>query len=335
MRQSEAMTKARYEAHQFVIDGVAVVQLCDLAQDALVSVAPSIGNMAYEFSIAGEQFLWFPFESPAELKAKPTFCGIPFLAPWANRLDGDTYWVNGRRYQLNAELGNIRRDGHQKPIHGLLNFSSHWQHLGSGADEASAWTTSRLDFTRYPELLAQFPFAHTISMTHRLSEGELEVITTLVNDGSEALPVAVGYHPYFQLPGVPRDQWSVHLAARDHLLLDDMTIPTGVSRPLEFADPYSLQGAALDDVFANLVRDPGGHARFWVDGGGRRITVTYGAKYPVAIVYAPAGHDFICFEPMSAVTNAFNLTHDGIYKELQSVAPGEAWRESYWISVQR
>jgi aldose 1-epimerase len=36
---------------------------------------------------------------------------------------------------------------------------------------------------------------------------------------------------------------------------------------------------------------------------------------------------------MSAVTNAFNLAHDGKYGELQSVAPGGTWRESFWLSV--
>ena len=37
--------------------------------------------------------------------------------------------------------------------------------------------------------------------------------------------------------------------------------------------------------------------------------------------------------PMSAITNAFNLDHDGLYKELQSVAPGATWKESFWLSV--
>ena len=58
----------------------------------------------------------------------------------------------------------------------------------------------------------------------------------------------------------------------------------------------------------------------------------YGPKYPVAVVYAPPGKEFICFEPMAAITNGFNLAHAGVYKELQSVAPGSDWRESFWIA---
>jgi aldose 1-epimerase len=326
---------SRYAVQQFTVDGIAVVRLSSAADATEVLVAPPVGNMAYRFRMGGEDILWFPFTSPAELKDKLMFCGQPFLAPWANRLDGDAYWANGKHYLLNPELGNLRRDPHQKPIHGLLNFSPHWDLVSAGADDASAWTTSRLEFVRHPDLMAQFPFAHTITMTQRLAGGVLEVETTLENHSAEPLPVAVGHHPYFCLPGVPRDQWVAHVAASDHLLLNDLLIPTGERRPVEFPDRYPLSGAVLDDVFGNLVRDPDGRARFWVEGGGRRITVTYGPKYTVAIVYAPAGRDYICFEPMSAVTNAFNLAHAGVYEELQSVPPGGVWRESFWVELSR
>jgi aldose 1-epimerase len=329
------MKAANYAVEQSVKDGIAVVHLSDVPRATELAVAPSVGNMAYQFRGGGEEILWFPYAGPAELKAKPTFCALPFLAPWANRLDGDAYWANGKHYLLNPKLGNMRRDAHQSPIHGLLNFSPDWELVSAGADDASAWTTSRLEFARHPDLMAQFPFAHTITMTHRLAGGELEVETTLENHCAEPLPVAVGHHPYFCLPGIPRDQWTVHLAARDHLPLNDLLIPTGERRPVEFPDPYPLKGAVLDDVFANLVRDSDGRARFWVEGGGRRITVTYGPKYTVAIAYAPAGHDYICFEPMAAITNAFNLAHAGVYGELQSVAPGEVWRESFWVGSSR
>jgi aldose 1-epimerase len=326
------MKPANYDVERSEVDGIPIVRLSDAACRAAISVAPSIGNMAYEFRVAGEQILWFPYASPAELKAKPVLCGVPFLAPWANRLDGDAYWANGKHYLLNAKLNNIRRDSHQSPIHGLLNFSPYWEVADSGADDVSAWTTSRLEFSRRPDLMAQFPFAHTLTMTHRLSNGQLEVETVIENHCAESLPVAVGYHPYLSLPVVPRDEWAVHVAARDHLVLNDMVIPTGERHPVEFSDPYPLKGAQLDDVFGNLLRDPDGFARFHVEGAGRRVTVTYGPKYTIAIVYAPPGRDFICFEPMSAVTNAFNLARAGIYDELQSVKPGEVWRESFRVS---
>jgi aldose 1-epimerase len=182
-------------------------------------------------------------------------------------------------------------------------------------------------------MLAQFPFPHTLTITYRLSEGAVQVETAIENHGADPMPVAVGFHPYFQLHDVHRDEWHVHLAARDHLVLNPQLIPTGERKAVEFTDPHPLGTGPLDDVFANLIRDPDGRARFHVQGGRERITVAYGPNYSVAVVYAPKGQDFICFEPMSAVTNAFNLAHEGVYRELQSVAPGATWKESFWFSV--
>jgi len=323
---------ANYSAHKTNIDGIDVLQLEDASRHMRVSIAPSIGNMAYEISVNGKNALWFPFHSPADLKAEPVFCAIPFLAPWANRIDGDAFWANGRRYLLNPDLGNLRRDAHQKPIHGILNFSSAWQPVSLGADERSAWATSRVDLAAHPEMMAQFPFAQTITMTYRLGGGQVEVETTIENHSDEPLPVAIGYHPYFQLHDAPRDQWKVHLAARQHLVLNNLLLPTGETRPMDFPDPYPLDaGHQLDDVFTDLVRGNDGFARFWVEGKKERIMVVYGPHYQVAVAYAPPGRDFICFEPMAAITNAFNLAHEGTYKDLQSVPVGGTWRESFWI----
>jgi aldose 1-epimerase len=297
-----------------------------------VSLAPSVGNMAYQFAVHGRNILWFPFGGPDELRAAPNLCGIPFLAPWANRIDGDAYWVNGKQYALNAALGNLRRDPNHRPIHGLLLFSPLWTLIAAEADAESASATSRLEFWKHPELMAQFPFAHEITMGYRLAGGSLEVSTQLTNLAAEPMPVAVGYHPYFHLHDAPRDEWQVHLAARDHLVLDEFLIPTGQRRPMEFADPHPLRDGPIDDVFTGLIRDNDDAARFSVTAKHEKITVTYGPRYTVAVIYAPQGRDFVCFEPMAAVTNAFNLAHKGIYPELQSIAPGGQWRESFWIT---
>lgn len=320
-----------YFAARGTVDGVEIVRLSDTARSLAVSIVPSIGNMAYEFTLDGRNLLWFPFETPAALKATPTLCGIPFLAPWANRLDRDAFWANGKEYALNPGLGNLRLDNHRHPIHGLLNFSSAWQVIAIEADARGARLTSRLEFWKYPDLMAQFSFAHTIEMTFNLADGQLEVETVLHNHSLAPMPVAIGYHPFFQVPDAPRDDWKVHLAARDQVVLSPQLIPTGETRPQPFPDPLSLAGTDLDDVFTTLVREQGGKATFRVEGRRQSISVVYGPRYTVAVVYAPSGRDFICFEPMSAVTNAFNLAHEGKYDGLSSVPPDGEWRESFWI----
>lgn len=301
------------------------IRLQDPAAGVEVAIAPTLGNMAYEMKVRGRNILWFPYENLDAFAAAPALCGIPCLAPWANRLDADAYRANGKRYLLNPGLGNLRRDGNGLPIHGLLNFSPLWQVIG----RAPTHVTSRIEFWRHPSLMAQFPFAHNLTMTYRVANGEVEVETMIENLAAEPMPVAVGYHPYFRLHDTPRDDWKAHVAARSQVVLSNRLTPTGERRPSPFSAPRALSTAQLDDVFTDLIRDPDGRARFWVEGRRERVTVSYGPKYQVAVVYAPAGRDFICFEPMSAVTNAFNLENSG----LQSVAPGAVWKESFWISA--
>jgi len=327
-------TAANYTARHAAADAVSVVRLNDTARGVTVAVAPAIGNIAYEILVNQKNIVWFPYQRPSEAAGSPHLCAVPFLAPWANRLDDDAYWANGRRYLLNSSLGNLRRDGNLKPIHGLLAFSSAWELREASADEHSAWATSRLEFWKHPGLMAQFPFAHVITMTHRLSNGVVQVETTIENLSSDPMPVSVGFHPFFRLHDSPRDQWKVHIAAREQLLLNDLLIPTGQRKPLEFSDPHPLERGAIDNVFTNLTPSSDGLAHFWVQGERERITVTYGAKYPVAVIYAPPGREFICFEPMSAITDAFNLAHAGLYNELQSIPPGAKWSESFWISAE-
>ncbi|HKE23341.1 MAG TPA: aldose 1-epimerase [Bryobacteraceae bacterium] len=320
-----------YSARTGAVGGIDVVELRDDAHALQVRIAPPLGNIAYEIAAGGRNILWCPDSTPARLRENRTFCAIPFLAPWANRIDSEAYWANGRRYLLNPALGNLRRDRIGQPIHGLLNFSPLWKPAPAEADGHAAVATSRLEFWRHAELMAQFPFAHNITMTYRLADGVLEVETALENLGADPMPVAIGFHPYFQLHDAPRDQWRVHLPARQHVVLDERLVPTGARQPAKYADPQPLAGMQFDDVFTDLIRDADGRARFWFEGRRERVTVAYGPKYTVAVVYAPPGRDYLCFEPMAAVTNAFNLAHDGAYSELQSVAPGGTWRESFWI----
>jgi aldose 1-epimerase len=313
-----------------------VIHLEDGKTQTTVSVMPSHGNSAFDMRVKGKKVLQFPFASLAEYKAGNGFSGIPFLAPWANRLDEFAFYANGKKYLLNPGLGNIRPDNKQA-IHGFLTTASQWEVVEATSDGNAAWVTSRLEFYRQPEWMAQFPFAHTIEMTYRLKDGALEVLTKLHNLSAEPMPVATGFHPYFQVNDAPRDEWTFGIAARTQWLLTSAKIPTGETRPIEQLLPKpqgsSLKGLILDDVFGDLIRDSSGKATMWVQGKREKVQVIFGPNYRVVVVYSPGGgRDFICFEPMVGITDALNLAHRGVYKELQSIPPGQTWRESFWIA---
>ncbi len=294
-----------------------LVQLEDAAHHTTVAIAPSNGNLTRDMIVNGRNIL-----GPL---------GSPFLGPWANRLDEQAFYANGKRYAFNMELGNVRG---AHPIHGFLSTAK-WEVVDAGGDLDSAWVTSRLEFFRPPEWMAQFPFAHTIAMTHRLRQGALEISVELHNLSTEPMPVAIGFHPYFQVTDAPRDAWTIGVAARTEWVLAPDKIPTGDVRKIEerFPDPRAavLRDHDLDHVFGDLIRDASENATMTVAGKAQRIDVVFGANYRAAVVYAPKGRDFICFEPMAGITDALNLAQRGVYKELQHVPPGGTWQERFSV----
>ena len=314
-----------YSAIRVVTGGIEEILLRDESRHQEVRVVPSIGNNAYSYKVNGLDVFWSPYQTLAEFKAKPVNLGNPFLAPWANRIDGPTYYANGKKFHLNPDLGNFHADGFHQPIHGMLMFVP-WKVVRVEADGDAAWVTSRLEFWREPGWMAQFPFAHNLEMTYRLANGELEVRTSVENLSHEPMPLSLGFHPYFQVHDAPRDQWQVQLPVKSAVLLSPTLVPTGEKQAVAFDQPLSLNGTVLDNVYTDLAAKP----EFWVQGQRQKVSVTYGPQYPVAVVYAPKGRNFICFEPMTGVTNAFNLAQQGKFP-LQTVPAGGNWRESYWI----
>jgi len=114
---------------------------------------------------------------------------------------------------------------------------------------------------------------------------------------------------------------------REHHILSAKLIPTGQTKPMDLPNPAPLAGRELDDVFGGVDAS----SEFSVEANGRKVSVRFGAKFPIAIVYAPATRDVVCFEPMTGLTNGFNLAHEGLFKNLQSIPSGGTWTESFWI----
>ena len=342
-----------------------VVQLEDRTHQVVVSILTSVGNIAYEMTVKGHNVLRFPFATLDEFKARPSgLHGIPLMAPWANRLDEQAFHANGKRYPFDMQLGNVTG---ANPIHGFMSRTDQWQVVEVRHDGTAAWLTSRLEAFRQPAWMKQWPFAHTIEMTYRLADGVLEVRTTITNHSTEPMPVSIGYHPYFQLTDSSRDEWTVTVPARTRWLLSAQKLPTGDTERTDgfFTDfTGALKDYNLDDVFTDLVRDERGRATATLKGRAQRIDVTQGPNYRSLVVYSPnplhtgrgsqipaganqaaaparpatpvpanprATPNFVCFEPMAGITNALNLAEKGVYRELQSIAPGASWQESFWV----
>jgi aldose 1-epimerase len=308
-----------------------VVRLEDTRAGITVPVLTTFSN-AYEMVVKSQQIIRKTFAEVADFRARPGLNGIPLLAPFANRLDEQAFYANGKKYSFDMGLGNVRG---AIPIHGFLTGAKDWRLVEAKADAHGAWVTNTLDFYRNPLWMKQFPFAHTITMTFRLQDGALEVRTRIDNLSVEPMPVAIGFHPYFQLTDSPRDEWTVALDARTHWRLGPNLIPTGETEPIEqvSSDPHAivLKDRSLDDVFGDLTRDKDGRAVMSIRGKAQQLDVALGPNYRAMVVYSPKASNFVALEPMVGITDSMNLAQRGLYKELQSIPPGGSWQESFWI----
>jgi aldose 1-epimerase len=245
--------------------------------------------------------------------------GVPLLYPWANRLAGHDYTLDGHRVELPPGPPLIHCEEHALPIHGLLHATPHWRMTLREESRVAA----RLDFTAHPELLAAFPFPHTLEIDAKLSPDRLTMTTTVRPTSRAPVPIAFGFHPYLRLPGVPRSAWQVTLPPRRHLVLDERGIPNGGGER-QPATQFKLEGRSFDDGYDGLAC----RSSFSVAGGDRTITVALESGYPAAQVFSPSGKDFICFEPMTAPTNALRSGAG-----LRRVAPGDMFRAVFSIAV--
>ena len=264
-----------------------IVQLRDTKTDTTVSVLTSVSN-AYEMVVKGQNLLRMTFATVDDFRARPGLNGIPLLAPFANRLDETAFYANGKKYNFDMELGNVRGP---IPIHGYLSGAKDWKMVEAKADGNAAWVTNQLDFYRNPQWMQQFPFAHTLTMTYRLQDGVLEVRTRIDNLSVDPMPVAIGFHPYFQLTDSTREDWTLSVGAKTHWLLAQNKIPTGETEPIEKMFPdrnaVPLKNFDLDDVYSDLERDPQGRAVVSVKGKGQQLDVILGPNYKSIVLYSP------------------------------------------------
>ena len=87
---SLTMTSAQQTPYQAQQTG-AVVQLRDVRSQTTVSLLPSVGNVAFEMSVKGHNVLNFSGANANPEQFTGGLTGIPFMGPWANRLDEQAF----------------------------------------------------------------------------------------------------------------------------------------------------------------------------------------------------------------------------------------------------
>jgi galactose mutarotase-like enzyme len=286
---------------------VHVVTLRDPSSSLAAQFVPDAGMIGTSLTDAGVELLGQRRGLDAYLEAGKTM-GIPILYPWANRLGSNTYTAENATVELTPGENGVRADPNGLPIHGTLAAYPGWRVVAESGNEL----TAEVDFGAEPRLLASFPYPHLLTVSVRLAERTLTVRTTVTATGDTAVPLCFGFHPYLRVPEAARSEWIIETPPLRHLSLDGRGLPTGATTP-QPAKTQPLGDNTFDDAYDQV--DDG--AVFAVSGGGRRLEVHFEQGYPATQIFAPHGEDVVCFEPMTAPTDALSR---GGYR---SARPGE------------
>jgi aldose 1-epimerase len=279
--------------------------------DLAATFVPKLGMIGASLEHEGEELLG-QRNGLAAYEAKGSTMGIPLLYPWANRLASMRYEIAGKAVSLDPDSPRLRLDPNGLPIHGVLAANPNWETTGA--------LDARLDFGAQPELLEAFPFPHELRLRIDLDAQGLRITTTVDANQGSPVPISFGFHPYLRLPTVPREEWRIEVPVKTHLLLDDKGIPTGETEQ-DAPQPGPLGARTFDDAYSGIA------GPFVLEGGGRRVSVAFEDGYEYAQVYAPEGQALICFEPMTAPTNAL------VTGQADVLEPGNETSATFRIAV--
>jgi galactose mutarotase-like enzyme len=262
---------------------------------------PSVGMVGVSLFGHGRELLGQLGGLDAYVARGSTF-GIPLLHPWANRLSGWSYAVGDTSVALEAGAPGLRVDGNGLPIHGLLAAYDGWHVLEDDGRRLHAAATWNADEPRF----GSFPFPHTLALEVIQWADRVTVTTTLSPLGDAGVPVAFGFHPYFTLPGVPRERLVLRTPGMTRLRLDERAIPTG-ERERVGPRHAALGDAPLDAHFTDLGDTP----CFTVAGGGHELTVELLEGYTHLQLFSPPTRPIVAIEPMTAPIDALR-SGDGL-----------------------
>jgi len=253
---------------------------------------------------------------------KSFYIGGAILVPFPNRIrgtlspDGKTLvtQIGGKQITLPANWHGKNPGAQVHAMHGLI-FASQFGDV-KHADGAAASSVSAL--LHAGDFNGHWPSKTDVSVHMTLSNEIMDIAVTTKNVGHDPLPMAIGFHPYFDFPSGDRTQGRLVIPGDERAPATnyDDVFPTGEivpvkSTPFDFTAP---QGTALgtmfmDDAFTHLKRSTDGTVHIEIIDPkahyGLRI-LGISPEIKAIQVYAPPEKSYVAVEPQFNLADPFN-----------------------------
>lgn len=283
---------------------------------ARCAAAPRLGGTIAGFwwERRGRRIDWLRPASPAGLAAgDPRQMACFPLVPYSNRIRDGRFRFGGRWVQETALPPDAPH-----AIHG-----HGWRRSWTVVERAADALLIQYEHCPAPEASDEvpgaWPWAYRARQRIALEGENLAITTEIENLSAEPMPAGLGQHPYYPAsPGA-----TVTARARSVWLADAQTMPT---EEVAIPDAWPLDRGlcladqALDNEFAGWA---GSAVITWPERGARLALRADQPLFSFLVIYSPAGRDFFCVEPVSHLTDAFNLAPAGLAATgLRVLAPG-------------
>jgi aldose 1-epimerase len=273
--------------------------------------------------------------------------GSVFLVPYPNRIRGKlsadsktltTQW-NGKTITLPANNIGKNPDAERHAMHGLIlkAKTDDVKVTNIPGGEKVTGTIHAGDFGGH--WLSKTDLILTITLT----ADAVDAAVVAKNVGSEAEPISIGWHPYFNLPSGDRTQVRVHIPASQLAEIDgyDNVFPTGKLKPVDGQfDLRDPDGKALEHNFY----DDNWSKIDWKNGAATVKVIDPAAKYGVAIeglspeiktlqMYAPPTQKFVAIEHQFNFADPFSKVWNGMDTGMVTLKPGASTKWHVRIKV--
>jgi aldose 1-epimerase len=289
---------------------------------ARLAIDADRGGRIESWSIEGRELLVGP-PTPDDRSIR---WGCFLMAPWAGRL------ADGRFRTEDGRLAQVPRTHGRHAIHGLL-WDRPWTVAEASHDRAVLTCNVPADL---------WPPGFSVRHDVRLTGNRLDLVATVTADsatptaatGAAAMPVALGWHPWFRRDAGGSDS-SGDVALRvdaGEVLRTDRMIPSGESTPVlgrtDLRRGPRLGRRRLDHAYVAAYSPA---VLRWLD---LELSIAWDPTPATVVVHTPASS--LCIEPQTAWPNAPALEGEARARSgLRLLGPGESLTASMSITARR
>jgi aldose 1-epimerase len=291
-----------------------------------VSFFPAYGAMLYSLELhqlhSGRTLqILDTVKDFAELEHNPAYKGT-VLFPFPNRIKDGKYEFHNTTYQLPINENELH--------HALHGFCYNKPFKVAEQRDSPFQAETELVYEE-DGLTPGYPFKCALRLTYTLTvEGKFVCRATVKNLDDKAIPVAVGFHPYFKL-SVDANELELKVPSHTVFEVDKRMIPVNTRENYDFIiqkkiGDYDMKNCYILDAVAGV-------ATTEITDVNDNVTIlleqeTGFRKFNYLQLYVPENRQSIAIEPQTCAADSFN-NNIGLLELL----PGDTFNASWSVSL--